>query len=80
LRRVPGDVSATSRLLPRLCDIAVGEQALDPGFDLGGGQSEGFEEVLLGQAADIHLQEVAQVAHIAVQVDDPFGHFVGPPM
>lgn len=32
---------------------------MDTGFDLGGQQGDGFQEVFVGQAADVHLQEVS---------------------
>lgn len=54
--------------------VFLSEPALHAGFDLCSEQRDGFEEVFLGQATDVHLQEVA---HVAVQMRDPFGDLVG---
>jgi hypothetical protein len=43
---------------------------VDARLDLGGQQCEALQEVLVGKTADVHLENVPNVAEMAVQVDD----------
>lgn len=57
--------------------LLLREQALHARLDLSGQQRDRLQQVLLRESADVHLEEVAHMAHVAVQVDNALGHFVG---
>ena len=52
------------------------EEPLDPRLHLCCEKGEGLEEVLLGEPAYIHLEEMSVVPHVLMKVDDPLSHIV----
>src|SRR5690606_3821647 len=54
-----------------------GEKLLHPWLHLGRQKRERLDQVLLGKSAQIHLQEVTHVPHMAVQVSNALSDIVG---